>query len=262
VKHCGKDPAEPECLINYRTANPSATWDDFKNDEPDCYRIIRDRLWSIQGCLCAYCEIHLERRTDAVPNEQIAHFHPKSDKTSNHNWALDWDNLWLACLGGTRYSDQRVEAREPKYGLPENRSCDEATDNEVLDGKILRPDEVPAFPRLFRYRQSPDRLNIEPDHGACKQAGIPVSRVESTITKLNLNCQRLAEARLPVHKTLQRAKRQLSKSGLDSKPALYRLAERHFRLGPKGCRQAFFTVARWGLGQVAEEYLHDSGYSG
>lgn len=197
MKHCRKAPLEPECLTKYRKLHSSSTWDDFRHHEKaKCYGEVRDSLWSSQGCLCAYCEIRLEREPGSIPNEQIAHFHPKSDQVSGYNWALDWSNLWVACLGGTRSTDRRDGTDATEYGLPENRSCDEATEDKVLDGMILRPDEIPAFPRLFRYAQLPDRLDIKADADLCEKAEIPVERVEQTIEELNLNCRRLAEARL------------------------------------------------------------------
>lgn len=262
MKQCRKEPTEPECLADLRATNPQADWErDLQSGARDgagrrCYESVRSQLRRSQTCLCAYCEVRLK-----PGNEQIAHFHPKSDRDPNHNWALDWGNLWLACLGGTRYSDQRDSSDEIEYGLPENRSCDEATGNAILDGVILRPDEVPAFPRLFRYRQSPDRLDIEPDPDACGQAGIPIVRVETTIAKLNLNCRRLAEARLAAHRPWEKEKQRLMKSALDPMPALRDLAARRLAPGPDGCRRGFFTVGRWCLKQAAEDYLLESGFA-
>jgi uncharacterized protein (TIGR02646 family) len=256
VKHCRKDPTEPECLAEFRAANPTADWEtDFRSQGRTCYETVRRLLRYSQGFLCAYCEVKL-----TPGNEQIAHFHPKSERSGGHNWALDWDNLWLACLGGTRHSDQMGGTGDVKYGLPENRSCDEATEDVVLDGVILRPNEIPAFPRLFRYRQEPDRLYIEPDRDLCQQKGIPIAKVQLTIDRLNLNCSRLAEARLPVHKSLEAAKKRLRKSNLDPLPKLRRLAERHLGSNPDGYQQPFFTVARWNLRKVAEDFLGDTGF--
>ncbi|WP_295385149.1 retron system putative HNH endonuclease [uncultured Thiodictyon sp.] len=257
MKHCRKEPGEPQCLSAFRAKNPAAEWErDFRGtgEGRACYETLRSTLRQAPTGLCAYCEIRL-----TPGNEQIAHFHPKSDRSSNHNWALDWDNLWIGCLGGTRVADRQIDSDgKPKYPLPGNRSCDEATTDSVLDGVILRPDEVPPFPRLFRFLQSPDRLDIAPDAAACTAAGIPVERVEATIEKLNLNCRRLAEARLPLHRQLEYAKKRLRESGADPGAGLRRLAEAHLAIDPDGCRKAFFTVARWSLHRYAEDHLRET----
>ena len=260
MKHCRKEPVEPQCLAAFRAKNPAAEWErDFKESGEGraCYATLRSALRQSQTGLCAYCEIRL-----TPGNEQVAHFHPKSDHSSDHNWALDWDNLWIGCLGGTRPADrQKGSDGKPKYPLPANRSCDEATTDAILDGVILRPDEVPPFPRLFRFLQTPDRLDIAADASACSAAGVPVERVEATIEKLNLNCRRLAEARLPLHRQLESAKKRLRESGADPGAGLRRLADIHLATD-QDRRQSFFTVARWSLGRCAEDYLSETKFCG
>jgi uncharacterized protein (TIGR02646 family) len=263
VKHCRKDAVEPECLASFRAANPAADWEkDFRSNGRSCYEALRATLRQSQTGLCAYCEVRVVPANREPPNEQIAHFHPKRDKATTHNWALDWRNLWLACMGGTRWTDRTGPTDGIRWNLPENLSCDEATRDEVLDGAVLRPDEIPAFPRLFRFKQWSNRLDIAPDERACMAAGIPVRRVEITIEKLNLNCPRLASARLTLHAELVRARKRLSSSGLDPLPQLRKLAERLLAPSEDGHRRAFFSVARWSLGQAAEDYLQASGFDG
>lgn len=262
MKHCCKDADEPDCLAELRRREPEADWDGFRDPARagDCCAITRAALRAQQGCLCAYCEQRLD-----PDNEQIAHFHPKSDRAAGHNWALDWANLWLACKGGTRWIDQRDGAGDLLYPLPENRSCDEATEDAVLDGIILRPDEIPPFPRLFAFKQWPNELHIKPDEAACAEARIEPDRVQATIDRLNLNCRRLAVMRMDVHRELERTKARLRACGHpDPISALRRLAA--MRLGPdeQGRLKGFFTVSRWSLRHrgIAEAYLHASGFGG
>jgi uncharacterized protein (TIGR02646 family) len=263
VKHCRKDAQEPDCLAKFRAENPAADWEkDFRSEGRSCYDTLRVVLRQSQTGLCAYCETRLVPAERVPFNEQIAHFHPKSDKSTSHNWALDWSNLWLACLGGTRWTDHSGASNGIRYELPENLSCDEATRDELLDGAVLRPDEIPAFPRLFRFMQWSSRLDIEPDDAACAAAGIPVERVAVTIEKLNLNCPRLASARLALHAHLVRARKRLASTGLEPLPNLRTLAERLLAPDEDGHRHAFFTVSRWSLGQAAEDYLRASGFKG
>jgi uncharacterized protein (TIGR02646 family) len=247
--------------IRYRERSPAAGWEPgFKTDEPDCYKALRTVLRSGRGGLCAYCETRLD-----IDNEQIAHFHPKSDRSTGHNWALDWSNLWLACKGGTRWSDRNRADGQSIYSLPENRSCDEAKEDRVLDGIVLSPGEVPAFPCLFRFRQWQDFLEMEPNGSACGEAGIPVERVQASITRLNLNCRRLGDARLVVHRELEQAKMRLRESSRPAPAAaeaLRCLARSRLGRDSDGRFKAFFTVSRWSLRGAAEAFLADSGFGG
>lgn len=105
MKHCRKDPAEPNCFAEFRRQYPDADWeDDFRNlvDERPCYKEILGKLREDQWGLCAYCEIRLEPRY----HERVEHFHPKSDMSSAKNWAFDWHNLWLVCKGVRRFAGQ------------------------------------------------------------------------------------------------------------------------------------------------------------
>ena len=147
------------------------------------------------GWLSAYCELNLD-----PDNEQVAHFHPKSDTTTYHNWALAWMNLWLACKGGSQ--TWMTEPYRYCPPLPDNLSCDECKGDRIVDGLVLAPDELPAFPRIFRFEQRPDRLEICVDEQACNAADIPVDKAQRTIDAFNLNCSRLAAARLALHRQL------------------------------------------------------------
>jgi len=132
--------AIPPGLDAYRTAKPQDTWDMFRDGDATSYKEVRTQLRKEQGRLCAYCELSLEES-----NEQVAHFHPKSDTSSGKNWAFEWDNLWLACKGGSQTWMQDPLAFLPP--LPDNLSCDEFKGSTILDGLVLAPNDIPAFPR-------------------------------------------------------------------------------------------------------------------
>lgn len=161
MKHVDKSIPEPEDLQNYRIKSPASTWEQFRYESHDCYTALRDQLREDQGGLCAYCELSL-----TADNEQIAHFHPKSDTASAQNWALAWDNLRLACKGGSQTWMSNSDHYLPP--LPEKLSCDERKGGQILDGLVFAPNEVPVFPRIFRYEQHPDRLEIWPEESACE----------------------------------------------------------------------------------------------
>lgn len=255
MKKCNKSNPEPECLSSFRTNNPTGTWEQFRDGLPECYSSIRISTRNDQGGLCAYCEIRLNPN-----NEQIAHFHPKSDTSTSHNWALDWANLWLACKGGSQTWMSHEHHHLPP--LPENLSCDECKGANVLDGSVFAPHEFPAFPRVFRYEQQPDRIEIHVDEEACEGAALDISKVQKTIGEFNLNCTRLAKARLALHSQLEKAVKQLRESGRDPRPGLTRLAQKHLAKDSNGHWPQFFTLIRWRFRSFAEEYLQSIGYEG
>jgi uncharacterized protein (TIGR02646 family) len=260
VKHCSKNPTQPDCLTEFRKQHPDADWDkDFRGEGWECYKKVRETLRRDQLGLCAYCEIGLR------PNdEQVAHFHPKKDKSGKHNWALDWGNLWLACKGGSgiRRSDRRKQGLEHA----DVDSCDQAKGEKVLDGVILSPAAVPVSPRLFRYRfrEQEKRASIEVDEARCNEAGVDIGLVEGTIAELNLNCRRLAEARFAVYLELEEQKQMLRESSdLEAARAgIRRLAAQYLDPDSQGRRLAFFTLIRERLGRAAEEHLEAIGYGG
>jgi len=251
-----KSDPEPDCLAAYRTANPAATWDEFRDHNTGaCYIVVRDALDRDQGGLCGYCEIDPEG-----DNQQVAHFHPKSDRTSGKNWDLHWPNLWLACKGGSQtWMTQRENYLPP---LPENLSCDEAKGNQILDGLVLAPCDVPAFPRIFQYEQQTDYIFIAVDEQACEAAGVDQSKVRLTIEKFNLNCPRLGEARLALLREVERQIKRLRESAANPKGFVELLVQRFLSKDTSGHRRRFFTLIRWRFRGTAENYLTSNVYDG
>lgn len=255
MKHCEKQADTPHGLGKYLSENPTGTWDEFKDEEPESHKEVVDALSNDQRGICAYCELELSSN-----NIQVGHFHPKSDRTGNLNWALEWTNLWLCCKGGTQTwleSDPRIY----KKPLPQNRSCDENKMDLVLDGKVLSPDSVPSYPRLFRYRQWSDALEIHLDEVQTGDAAVDTNLVEETIKAFNLNCPRLAAARLQVLRNLERDIKQAISGGAKN------LADTHLPakwLSPQsnGYYRSFFTLIRWRLGEAAEQYLLKTSFRG
>jgi uncharacterized protein (TIGR02646 family) len=191
----------------------------------------------------------------------VAHFHPKSDRSPETNWALHWPNLWFACSGG----DQRKLAEDPQAftePLRENLSCDTAKGDEIIDGIILAPDEIPAFPRIFRFEQHSDAILIVPDEPNCTLAGIDPKKARATIEHLNLNCRRLASARLGVHRVLQQAIAKTRQNGRDINRTYTQLVRAHLEKSSEGSWKPFFTLVRWTLRSPAEDYLKQIGFRG
>lgn len=224
---------EPSCVGTFRNDTPDGSWDQFRNnDEGLCYKRVRDHLLTDQRGLCAYCELELKEN-----NRQIAHFHPKSDHSDGRtNWALIWENLWLACKGGSQPSMSPPEYLPPTV---ENLSCDEAKKDKILDGLVLAPGDIPAFPRLFRFEQKPDAILIAPDEKKCLNAGVSIEIVEETIKQFNLNCRRLTDARLEVHRGLEKLIKTMKPKTIPRR-LLYNLAERYLNENSNGSYHSFF----------------------
>ena len=127
---------------------------------------------------------------------------------------------------------------------------------------MLAPHELPAFPRIFRFEQQPDRIEIHVDAEGCHQAGVDPNRVQQTIEQFNLNCSRLANARLALHRELENALKRLRESGSDPRSGIAALARRHLAKDADGYWPEFFTLVRWRFRQIAENYLLLIGYEG
>jgi uncharacterized protein (TIGR02646 family) len=254
VKRCLKGSPEPNCLTTFRNTPPLGDWDEFRDTQ--CYQTVRATTRADQGGLCAYCE-----RLLGENDRQIAHFHPKSDATGTVNWALHWPNLWCACTGG----DQAALANHPDAYLPppvENRSCDVAKEDRVVDGSVLSPAEVPAYPRLFKYKQWVDGLHIGADNTNCAVANISPDLAKATIDTFNLNCRRLAQATLAVHRAIEGQIKRLREHAPQPEALFPSLVQWHLARSQDGCWKPFFTQMRWRFKEAAETYLQSIDYQG
>lgn len=263
--------SEPPALATYRNAVPNSTWDQMKDDAhnggPTAYKDCRTRLIGGQGGLCAYCEIDI--RDNNPLRCRVEHFHPKSDTSGSNNWALDWDNMLGVCSGGSCSYALSPHALEP---IADNLSCDAYKDKMINTGKlqedcegwILNPTQLVASPSLFLLEKSTGRLC--PDEFACSQVlEFPnnkhqdiVMLVQHTIDMLNLNCDRLCQARLVVIRDIERNKKRERDARFSAPQGLANLASRYFRQRWPG----FFTTIRLCLGSATETYLQSIQFQG
>jgi uncharacterized protein (TIGR02646 family) len=287
VKRCPKLP-EPASLTAYRTAQPNGTWEQMQNDPfyggQQAYAEIKPTLVRGQRGLCAYCERRIssgladEELNMSRPRQRVEHFHPKSDVGGLINWALHWPNLWAVCTGGNQAPPAGEHADPAEYlaPTPENSSCDAFKDRQIQigqlnlspEGQILAPHELPAFPRLFKYAWDG---SMEPDTETCITFVAPnnhhpdtVTLVRETIKNLNLNCGRLSGVRYVVRKKLEDiiAQIRLQNAHVNPQLLLRTLAQRLLSNNPNSMWTEFFTLIRWRLGQVAEEHLQATGFTG
>lgn len=263
---------EPLTLNSYRHSKPNSKWEEMKNDPifngEDAYRNCRFRIIDDQKGLCAFCEIGIH---DNSPLKcRVEHFHPKSDHTTTHNWALDWQNMLAVCSGGSR-----PEISDPAFYLPptkENLSCDAHKDMMIQSGKlqencegwIINPLQLPSSPSLFQVHKGTGKL--KPNLASCaasepwpgnKHADL-ATLVQHTIDMLNLNCDRLLQVRLLTIRRIEHDKKNQRTNGIDAQQGLRNLAQKYFMVPwPR-----FFTTIRFCLGQAAEDHLNHIAFQG
>lgn len=256
----------PNPLTDFAAYNPTQDWEAFRqyNESVD-YNAAKNLMVLDQGGLCAYCE---KKIGDLSKNlERVEHFHPKSDTTDPaKNWALDWNNVFAVCLGGSHRSD----ADHTKHPLPANLSCDAYKDHLIsknklqqnCEGYLLNPLAIYTTACLFDLDKATGEL--KPNRDACEsfkyegenQYANFVVLVEKTIELLNLNCRRLCDERLEV---LKQYNQQITKARkAQNKHIFFQLAQRWFSTP----WPSFFTTRRIIMEQYAENYLLSVNYNG
>lgn len=264
----GQEPIE---LASFRNTVPQSTWQAMKDDAnfggPASYTACRNQLLTDQGGICAFCEIAIHDN-DSLKC-RVEHFHPKSDISLNHNWALDWNNLLGVCAGGSYKFGAMPHTQEP---LNQNLSCDAHKDQMIQSGRlplqcegwILNPVQLMASPTLFQIEKSTGKLR--PDVANCEamppwpnnQHANFQTLVQHTIDMLNLNCDRLCQARLILTRDIERNKKMQRNQGFSAQQGLDNLALRYLRHRWLG----FFTTIRICLGASADNYLAKIAFQG
>lgn len=263
--------AEPAALQAYRQAQPQASWEVMRGDVlyggQQAYTDIRTQTHQDQGGLCAYCEIDI-RQNDSLKS-RIEHFHPKSDREAGVNWVLAWDNMLAVCAGGSYRHGTAPHTLEP---LEENLSCDAHKDRwiqqkhlaEACEGWVLDPLRLPGWPEsLFRLNKFNGELQANAE--ACQkfdpwpgnQHADMQALVTFTIKALNLNCERLRQARLVVIRDIERQKKQQRLSGVGPQQGLDNVAQRCLRQR----WPSFVTTVCLCLGNAAWRHIQKQGWS-
>ena len=130
--------------------------------------------------------------------------------------------------------------------------------NAVLDLRnlLLNPLKIPASVRLFRYQEHTGKMIVDEDSCPKKLQ----SRARNTIRELNLNAPRLQRMRLALIRILEDEINNALAGGSDLEEFLPLLAESILLPDEDGNYQPFFSVARWYLGEVAEDILREREY--
>lgn len=247
---------EPSGLAAYRTTNPNGAWSNFTK-RPKRRNDVQQQLRQDQGGLCAYCEIDLKPADNTGDADfRVEHFHPKSDRSTGHNWHLDWQNLLGCCHGGSQ--GNVVEAAR-RYTSPDY-SCDVPKDNNDWDVVILNPLNMPAYPLLFQFFRKDGAMSV--DRRCCVAAEIDVAMAQSTIDRLHLDSARLRNLRKAVLDKVNDELNQLVTSGYDIDAARNRIAKALMKKDSHGHWPTFFSASRYYLGSAAETQLESIGYLG
>ncbi|MCX7088743.1 MAG: TIGR02646 family protein [Methylococcales bacterium] len=261
MKACLKG-AAPDLLVQYQVENPTATWEQFKNECQEGYQALQDQLQLEQGNLCCYCEIDTKQGLGiGIDDFRVEHFHPKSAiDESNHNWALDWQNMLGCCHGG---SERYVTDNKNRFVAEHaERHSDVLKANFIWDDEILNPLQIPVFPILFKANRKDGSLSVRDNN--CRDAGISIEKVNNCLhfEKLNLNSDHLSSLRKATLDALNKQITMALSSGLTIEDAMVNLVKAQLRKDNKGHWPSFFTTIRSYLGEIAEEHLRSINYNG
>lgn len=257
MKRVYKSPATPERLQSFAKLFPDETWEHFRRRNRRGYREVKQQLLQDQHGLCAYCEISIKlaEYEDQVDDFRVEHFFPKVEtRFEQHNYHLDWRNLLGVCHGG---SQPYVMDPDWRYSSRKNdRSCDVPKGGKPISLRILNPLKIPASVRLFRYQEHTGKMIV--DEKSCPQE--LQAKARNTIRELNLNAPRLQRMRLALIRVLEDEVGNALSTGVDLEEFLPLLAESILLPDAEGRYQAFFSVARWYLGETAEAILRETNY--
>ena len=239
----------PHGLSEYlQAAGDDASWDGFGSHQgsSDAKRELRDALSDSQHGLCAYCEIDLHS-----VHREIEHVVPRSDTAHGGvSRALDVTNMLACCRGNApdaAVPDVRNDPVRHRRPIKHHQSCGQAK-ADTFDERFVDPRGLPALPSLVRVL--PDG-EIEADEEACSTVGMPVDRVEYTVSALRLNVLRLKDGRAS-HISRLRTRLDRYRDDVDA----WRAAARVELLpDDSNALQRFFTTVRSYFGDLGEDVL-------
>ncbi|CAK2713061.1 MULTISPECIES: retron Ec78 anti-phage system effector HNH endonuclease PtuB [Vibrio] len=212
----------PNELTVYAIHNTDDTWDNFRNNNSKDAKVIKKKIFGEQNYICAYCEIDLTEANVHEHHRRVEHFNSKSGwvvGNAQPNWHLDWNNVVGVCIGGTDRDSTE------QFVMPDNKSCDSYKEHLETNhgegkkwiGKVVSPLEVSLSSNMFNYCKAYGKLEVNVDEANSKSFSYnnfatSSELLESTIEKLNLNCDRLNLARREVHISFEKLLASFKKS--------------------------------------------------
>ena len=258
MKKVNKSCIVPEELENYFNANPTKTWEEFKDECQTGYETVIKEIKSNQSGVCCYCEITFYDEKGIRDDFRVEHFHPKSDvSNSTINWNLIWTNLLGCCHGG---SDRSVLGTKRFIQDKKHRHSDVLKGEKLWDDEILNPLEIPAFPPIFKVSSRGEMSVLEEN---CTHANINITKAKNCLDekKLNLNSPILKGWRASVienlrNEMIETEDIELIKENIEDLLSTYLLKDMNGNYSP------FFTTIRSYFAEDAEEFLRLHNYNG
>lgn len=236
---------EPAVLAVFRTAEPSGTWEQFKSQQGSGG--VFDHLVAVQGYLCAYCEIRVERPPLGLPRGQVEHFEPKSASTPDRNLDLEFTNLLACCEGG---ANPWMEGRAEKP-IANTMHCGQLKAERSPVGCMLDPRAIPTSPCLWR---TSSRGELSVDRDACSAMGVDPDIAESTLTFLGLNRPVLVRLRSAIVTDLDRTLEEIVDNGDVSQRVLL-VASEILLPDSSGQLSEFWSTIRAWAGPAIEPFI-------
>lgn len=253
--------AQPPLLQQYNANHPDqalrpaseadATWTTFKADRL-AYGEVLDHLTQVQQGLCCYCEqrlVDLSGKRVAL-DYQIEHVLPKSGAVGR---VLNWQNLALACCGGT-YPYHQEHSRQ--YQDAENISCGQMKGDKAL---ACDPRNLPLLEPLITVGID-GRLNV--DAKRCVAAGVSQTDVRDAIKLLNLDCERLRKTRQDIENGIRTWFTELLATFASSqleveqqRDAVERSIALRLQPDAQGNLRRFWSAERSALGDAADPWV-------
>jgi uncharacterized protein (TIGR02646 family) len=199
---------EPELLRDFRLAAPNATWKQLKANS-DVNNILKVTAIKKTGGQCVYCEHKLVTKTDY----QIEHFYPKKGNDNSDfgdgepNRAIEWGNLYPGCLGGTAQVSHFTNTQDIVLRTGANKrnksrlTCGQKKGDTEPNGVFISPLKLNNRMPIFLFNDADGSISLNEE--ACAAQNIPVELGHNHLTRLNLDSQRLRDARLALASSLR-----------------------------------------------------------
>ena len=239
---------EPRKLAQYRASNPQGSWEDFRRGRAR-RNAVKDALIAQQQGLCCYCEIDLKTSVQQgeIDDFRVEHFHPKSDCSTSHNWALDWQNLLACCSGGSATKVVDSQSRASQSDVSDlDHSCDVPKQDHNWDGVILNPLNLPRHVCPFRFSRNEPYISV--NTAVCEAHRIDLTQAKTTIEKLRLHSPRLVRLREEKLNKLSDELSRLTQQGIPLEHAIEQINSIYLIVNDDGHLPGFYSAMKDFLG--------------
>lgn len=202
------DIAEPTKLKEFREAEPLSTWNHLKSNS-DANNAVKKHTRKKTGGLCVYCEHKLIPKHDF----QIEHYYPKKGNDNSYfgkdipNRAIQWENLFPGCLGGTAQAQSFTEKKDIDYRTGANKrnkdklTCGQRKGETDPDGVCISPYKLNNRSPIFLYNEADGSISL--NEKVCDVQSIDRNLARAHVTRLNLDSPRLRGARATLASSLR-----------------------------------------------------------